>query len=106
MALCIYNNITVKEKFNIQHILLQTVIMPPKKRKSNIESSSHSKKKVKWEKGILGIKKDPKKPVLFSLDNALMWPSSSDTEDSDYNPGETSSRKKCDVVKYVFFFII
>jgi hypothetical protein len=40
------------------------------------------------EKGILGIKKDPKNQMLFSfvVRNGEEWPSS-DSGDSDYGPG-------------------
>ena len=48
----------------------------------------------KCEKGILGLKKDPKNKILFSFgsgaDNEL-WPS--DDSDSDYEPNEVETEK-------------
>ena len=38
-------------------------------------------------KGILGVKKDPKAPVLFMFKGGDDWPSSDDEHDQDYAPG-------------------
>ncbi len=37
------------------------------------------------EKGLLGVKKDPKKLMLFSFGGGEEWPTS-DSADSDYKP--------------------
>lgn len=52
------------------------------------------------ERGILGVKKDPKNPMLFSFSGGDGWPSS-DSEDSDYTPDIASvkPRKRRGVAK-------
>lgn len=45
------------------------------------------------EKGILGVKKDPKNPMLFSFSGGDGWPSS-DSEDSDYAPEASPVKPK------------
>ena len=54
----------------------------------------------KRERGILGLKKDPKNKILFSFgsgaDNEL-WPS--DDSDSDYEPSEIQAEKFQSAVK-------
>lgn len=44
------------------------------------------------ERGILGVKKDPKNLMLFSFSGGEQWPSS-DSNDSDYSDPETKEKK-------------
>ena len=51
------------------------------------------------ELGVLGIKKDPKNPLIFTFRRGgEEWPSS-DSADSDYDPGSGSDEEKSE--KYV-----
>lgn len=64
--------------------------MPAKKKPKVEEKAPVKRRKQKYEKGILGIKR----PKLFFLDEKLgKWPSSSDSDDSEYNPDEATTSK-------------
>ena len=56
----------------------------------------------RYEKGILGVKKDPKKRIIFSFGvgkGSEEWPSD-DSEDSDYEPAGFNEVAKLEIPRY------